>query len=786
MEAITERAFSASTCAHCGSALASGADDEFCCEGCRTVADLIANAGLGRYYALRNGATAPATLDAARDRQWLEPLALELSRSSGPSHLELDVQGLHCAACVWLIEQLFRRRAHGIEALVNPALGKISIDVESSFDLRAFADDIERFGYRLGPSLKTSSKARDGLLIRTGIAFGLAANAMMFALAIYLGLREGPLFELMRTLELALAALAVAIGAPVFVRGALEGLKRGMLHIDLPIALGMLLALAGTIGAYVLDAEAAYADTVAVFVALMLLGRWLQARAIARNRDRLLQSQGAGGLSARRLDGGVLGTVPASRIEAGDRLLIAPSEIAVVDAVLEDDAIVALDWISGESRPRSLSRGERIAAGAVNVGRSAIRARAESGFDRSPLESLLGRVRRESDEQASSSLFWDRVSRVYVLAVLAAASIAAFLWIAIAGDALRALEVATAILVVTCPCGIGIATPLAYELATSALRRRGLFVRRERALDRAGQIARIAFDKTGTLTTGYLELVDPSVLDALSIDERCALFELAARSAHPKSDAVRRALGDLVLREDVIAIEEPARGVRAMIDGSEYRLGAPIFARVDAAADLVFARDGRTLATLPTREVLRGDAAAEIAALESEGIEIAILSGDRRERVDAIAERLGVERAIAECTPDDKAAWLDAHRDAPTLFVGDGINDGPAADRAHLSGTPSIDRPYLPARTDFFFVTAGLAPIRVLVHASRALRNVSRRNLVIAAAYNAVAVSLAASGLMSPWLAAIAMPASSLAVIGATVFSLRESRWAPGSTRWKS
>jgi Cu2+-exporting ATPase len=473
-------------------------------------------------------------------------------------------------------------------------------------------------------------------------------------------------------------------------------------------------------------------------------------------------------------------------------LLVAPGEIAVVDGTLAEPATVSLDWISGESDERALGEGDVVVAGAINRGRSALRMVARWGFDRSPLESLLGRGDAGGDARAASA-FWDRVSRVYVVAVLAAAGVALAGWWIATGDVVRALEVATAVLVVTCPCGIGIATPLAYELVTSALRRRGLFVRRERALDRAAEIGRVAFDKTGTLTTGRLELAGEHALDALGGADRAALADLVARSAHPKSEAVRRAMGGAVpMREGVRVIEEPGRGLRAEIDGARYRLGSAAYVGLAAGAasgDLFFARDEELLLALETREVLRSDASAELHALASEGYELAILSGDAAPRVRALADRLGLGDvpALSECAPEDKARWIDEHESRPTLFVGDGINDGLAADRAYVSGTPAIDRPFLPARSDFFFVTPGLAPIRALLDGGRALRRVARRNLGLAVAYNAVAVSLAAAGMMRPWLAAILMPASSLAVIAATTWSLRESRWADDRrTQWKS
>ncbi len=786
---------SATRCAHCASALPSGADDAYCCEGCRAVAALVRSGGLDRFYELGGGEGAPVSVrGTSGDRAWLEPLAAAIASADGATRVELDVQGMHCAGCVWLFGALLARAPGGLDVVANSALGRLVLHVEAPFDLARFVDDVERFGYRIGPALKESARARDALLTRTGVAMGLAANAMMFALAIYLGLREGALYQLMRSLELVLAIAVVAVGAPVFVRGALEGLRRGVLHLDLPIAIGMFLALAGSIVAFARGADAGYADTVAVFVALMLLGRWLQSRAIARNRDRLLRSEGAGGLTARRIALGSLSSVRAADVRTGDTLLIAPGEIAVVDGTSASAGAISLDWISGESDPRAIEVSDIVPAGAINRGRSAITLVASMDFDRSPLESLLGRAETRQDPRGSSA-FWDRVVRFYVGAVLviAAASFAA--WWLTTHDLIRALEVATAVLVVTCPCGIGIATPLAYELVASSLRRRGLFVRREGALDRAADITQVAFDKTGTLTSGRLELIDADALGTLSAADRAALSNLVARTAHPKSEAVRRALGDtLAIDEHARVSEEPGLGVQARLAGADYRLGSASFACPDAPSatqgDLVFSRDGEAVLDLVTREALRTDATRELRALEAEGYSLVVLSGDALERVRAVAVRLGVGGipSVAACTPDDKARWIDAHGERPTLFVGDGINDGPAADRALLSGTPAIDRPFLPARTDFFFVTPGLAPIRALLLGGRALRRVARRNLAFAVVYNAFAISLALAGLMRPWLAAILMPLSSLVVIGATAWSLHESRWTPvgGGAAWKS
>ncbi|UJR79453.1 heavy metal translocating P-type ATPase [Sandaracinus amylolyticus] len=780
-------ALGATTCAHCGSALGPGAIDAYCCAGCRAVAELLRASGMERFYDLRGGAGAPVALadPARRDLGWLAPIETQRADTNGACRVALDAQGMHCAGCVWLVDRLFEQHDDAIRVISNPSLGRIELWVGPRFDLEVFVREVERFGYLLGPALKKGAPREDALLVRTGVAVALAANAMMFALAIYLGLREGPLFELMRTLEVVLAAATVAVGAPIFARGAIEGLRRRVLHLDLPIALGMFLALAGTIWAYLARPHASYGDTVAIFVALMLLGRWLQQRVVARNRDRLLESEGADGLFTRRVEDGRMAMVRCAEVRRGDVLLIAPGELVPVDARLEgaEPVRVSLDWINGESAPRSVEPGAVIAAGAFSAGTRAFRVRSESAFADSPLVSLLGRPVPEADAR-SASPWWDLVSRVYVVAVLVVASLSFAAWYLATGDLSRALEVTTAVLVVTCPCGIGIATPLAYELAGSGLRRLGLYVRRERLLDRVPAIRRVVFDKTGTLTTGAPELAEVAALAALSDEARDALADLVARSTHPKSLAVRSALGESVaVREDVIVEEHAGRGLEARIDGVTWRLGRAGWAG-EGDGEMLLAKDGEVLATLRTREAIRPDAREEIAALAAEGHEVWILSGDEPARVRVLAAQLGIpgERAIGGCSPEGKAAWIREHDRGDTLFVGDGINDGPAAEIAFVSGTPAVDRPFLPSRADFWFTTPGLGPIRALLHVGSRMRRIARRNLVIAVAYNTIAVSLCVAGHMQPWLAAVMMPASSLVVIGATAFSLsRGAAWQSGS-----
>ncbi len=771
----TEQSIDPVRCAHCGADVPAGTRGAFCCAGCEAVHAFLEGAGLERYYELRPRDGMPARPDRERDHKWLEPLAVQIAEAEGLTRLSVDVQGVHCAACVWVIGELFDRREGARECVVNPARGRVRLTVGRGFDLEGWARDVESIGYALGPATDRPAPS-DGLTLRMGVSLALAANAMMLSLALYFGLAEGAFHTLARQLVFALSATTVVVGGSWFVRAAWRSLRAGMLHLDLPIALGVILAFAGSTWSFFRgDARGEFFDTLAVFVALMLVGRWLQERAVSSHRRRLLSATGAEGIFTRRLRDGRAELVRCDTLRAGDTLLLARGDLVPVDATLEGDASLRLDWISGESEPLGFREGQRAPAGAFLVSDRAVRAVADTAFVESPLKDLLAAPAGE----ASAGAFWDRLGRGYVVGVLVLAAGAFLVW---ASDPSEALRVATAVLVVTCPCAFGIAVPLGYELVHTANARRGLFVRTATALDRAREVRRVIFDKTGTLTEGVPALVDRAALDALEGEARAMLYDLAARSTHPKARAVASAIEDGALRSEITAHEELGQGMQAVVDGTIWRLGRPAWAapeRAGEATDLVFSRAGQPLAAFRTHEALRPDAAREIEALAALGYETWILSGDASARVAALADRLGIprERALGEQSAADKAAWLRANgADRDALFVGDGINDTLAAEAALVSGTPSIDRPFMPARCDFYFVTAGLGPIRRMLRDARRLRRVVRADLALAVVYNLGAVALAYAGLVEPWLAAILMPISSVLTIALTAVSLREDR----------
>ena len=754
-------------CLHCGSVCEAG--ETFCCHGCASVFELLKGEGLSRYYELRGEDGLPAVEPRDRDHKWLDVFV-------PTPRMTLDVQGIHCAACVWLFEELFKRQPGCGSILVNPTLGKMELAVGEGFSLPDFVTAVERFGYAVGPSLKAYRAASGDLITRIGFSIAIAMNAMIFSIAIYAGLNDGPIYRLFERLTFALATLSVLIGGTVFFRSAWQAVRHRMLHLDVPIALGIALAYAGSAYAYVARGGGTYFDTLSVFIALMLVGRLLQERVVEKNRRMILENDGVGSLLTRRLSEGVVHVVPAAEIAEGDALLVAPGDLVVVNGTLEDSgATCSLDWIDGESAARPFAQGDTVPGGAFNVGESAVLLRAQSSFADSPVASLL-RGARVSDS-ARATPWWQSFAKVYVLAVLALALVGFVGWWLATRDVERALVVTAGVLIVTCPCAFGIATPLAYELVNAGLRKNGLFVRSAGFLDRAKSVKRVVFDKTGTLTTGALEVKDARTFDGLTAAERTVLYNLTARSGHPKSQAIARALESRDARfvRGFRVVERTGQGLVLEQDGHTYSVGA------SSNGDVAFLVDGVARLVVPMRERLRPDAKREVNELQRRGYDVWILSGDDTANVDALADRIGLplDRALSGKKPEDKLAFVREKDQGDTLVIGDGLNDSLAVEHAFCSGTPAIDRPFLPARTDFYFTTPGLRPVGLALAAARALDRVTRRNLGVAIAYNVVTVGLAYAGFLSPLVCAVVMPLSSITVVLATTFSLssRSSLW---------
>lgn len=767
----------ATRCLHCEQPLARGGGGEFCCLGCATVHAALKAGGFERYYELRSGTESPIPdLHLERcDRTWLSPLQARVDEAVEAVTLRLSVQGIRCAACVWVIEQVFARRSGGLRIEVNPGAGQLGLRVVAPFSLEGFASQLAELGYLVGPAQARVAPSHD-LLLRAGLVTAFAANAMLFAVAVYLGLEVGPLRRFLHGVNFGLSALAVLVGAPVFIGQAWVSLRSGVLHLDLPIAMGMLLSMGAAAWAFVSGQDAyGYYDSLAVFVALMLWGRYLQGRVAEQNRQRLLPYQAETGLTVRQVVGAQVQDLPLPQIQVGDQLLIGPGACVPVAATLLGAATeCSLDWIRGEPAPQRFEPGQVVDAGAVCLGSRAVLVRAEQPYAESEVRALLA---APSLVRQTGSFSAGRFAPIYVVAVLGAAVLGCLRAYWQQGTLEAGLAVATAVCVVSCPCSIGLAVPLAQEIIQAKLRRVGLFIRDGSFLTRAAHVDAIAFDKTGTLTTGLLRLDNPALLGTLSAPQRQVLFQMVAGSAHPHAVAVRRALEQghgadaLLSHGSGFAEEVPGAGLEWKQAGQRYRLGRSGWAAGAEVAGqsqtTVFACAGQQLARFAFVEEERPELEGECSRLRALGVRLSILSGDGRQRVLKLAQRLGIpqEQAFAEQRPADKARYIAESAQARTLMLGDGMNDNLALEKAFVAGTPSLDRAAVTTRADFYYVAQGLRPITAALRAARDLRRLRRRAYVFFGVYNLVVVVVAVLGFIQPWVAAVLMPSSSIASV---------------------
>jgi Cu2+-exporting ATPase len=750
-------------CRHCGAPFRPTAQRaDFCCAGCQFVHGLITQNGLGQFYDLQEGGLppAPALVFQRRDYAWLEELA-----RLGDGPLVLDVQGISCIGCAWLIEKVFQRQPGALAIHVDPTLGRLSVRGQAGvFDPVVFARELQSFGYLVGPPAEQPAPASRALHLRLGLCAALALNTMLFTLPRYLGMSEdfqfAPLFH---RLTLILGTLSFFIGGSYFFVRAWRALRQGVLHIDLPISVGLVAAYAGSVVAWVRGApDFVYFDFVATFAFLMLAGRWLQQKAVERNRHQLLAAQATP--PTVRLASGE--KVSATQIKAGDGFTVEPGGMVPVRARLQSAAAtLGLEWINGESEAASVPHGELVTAGATNCGQAAITLEAREPW----ANSLLARLLQIAPTGTARDAALERFLRGYIAVVLVLAALGFCSWWVVTGALLPALQVFISVLVVSCPCASGVALPLCRDLAATQLRRFGVFIRDGDIWSKLDHVRKIIFDKTGTLTLETISLLNPEALHALSPDARAALLTMVRDNLHPVSGCLReQLLADGVMPiPDGEARETIGFGLEMTHGGARWRLGRATWATEhngQLGGDCVFARDGQLLAAFHLGEAARGDAREEIAALRATGCEVFILSGDRQVKVDAMADRLHLphQSCTGELTPDEKADRVQAINTQDTLYLGDGANDSLAFDRALLGGTPAIDRGLLEQKAAFYFLGRSLAGVGALLAMAARRRRTARAVVTFAIAYNVVAVALCLSGLMSPLLASILMPASSL------------------------
>ena len=753
---------------------------------------MIENEGMEHFYDLKgNKPLEPVRGRAftALDWTWLDE---RVAASEAPGHevsaLTAGVDGVSCIGCLWLMEKLFQREAGAMDCEVHPSTGKIRLRWKTGqCDITGFARTLQQFGYTIVPDARASATRPEAsqLRLRLGLTAAFMMNCMAFTLPSYLGMgRDFFLAGLFETITALSATLALLTGGSYFIQRAWGALRHGVLHMDFPIALGVLVAwsasMAGWLGGW---DSLVFFDFVALFLTLMLAGRLLQISAVERHRNR---AAGATALPRQVADpeGKPL---PIDNLTPGSLFQVPPGGVIPVAAMLESgSAELSMEWINGEADTQVWSSGRRVPSGAINVGRSPLTLRADEKWEDSLLHRLAG---EDSGQPRARRPLLERVLRYYVISVLVIALIGAGVWLAMGAGWVKAIQVLVSVLVVSCPCSTGLALPLADDLARTLLQRAGVFLRRDDFWARLAGVKHLLFDKTGTLTMERPELINPDALAALDPTATMQLRALVAGSLHPISRRLLESVGGIGPDLPPEVEDVPGQGMRYTdAGGVSWSLGRPGFEAADIGAagdedDTVFRRDGVKLAGFRFRDTLRPESRMAIDWLRARNLEIAILSGDKPEKVAAVASQLGLPADVvhASMSPQDKADYVQRvdHGSLTTLFLGDGANDSLACKQAACSGTPLIDRSLLEEKADFYFTGRGLGFLPTLFRVGSVRKQAVRRIFAFAATYNFGAILVCLAGHMHPVVAAIAMPTGSILTLALTVSCFRP--WlAPG------
>lgn len=797
---LTERSSATACCAHCSLPVPAGlvderAEQQFCCAGCRTVFALLGDLGLERYYALAEGAERrPARVSGRSYAEFDDPTFQRLycrGLPGGELQIELYLEGVHCTACVWLVEQLPQLAAGVLEARLElpRSMALVRFDPRAT-PLSRVAQAIDRLGYAAHPyrgvDLRAVRRKEDRrLLIRLAVAGAAAGNVMLMAFALYAGMFEAmerAHEELFRWGSLVISLPAVLYAGSLFFSGAWAALRARRLHMDLPIALGLSVGLASGVVNTLRGRGEIYFDTLTVLVFLLLVGRWVQRRQQRGAADAAEMLYSLTPTSARVLEGGSVHERPVETLVPGTLVELRAGDSVPADGVVrEGRSEVNAAWLTGESRPVAVEPGEPIHAGTVNLSARLVLEVSAAG-EATRVGRLVRHVADAARRRAEVVLLADRLAGVFVAVVLFLAALTFALWYGRHPEA--AFEHAVALLIVTCPCALGMATPLAISAAIGRAAKAGILVKGGDALERLARPGRIYLDKTGTLTVGSTALVRWAGDETLQPH----VAALEAQSAH------RLARAFVVSVAPSHALAEPAvtevretfgAGIEGLVEGRALRVGSPAFvapdgelpawasrfverAAAEAQTPVLVAEEGTVVAAASFGDPLRPEAKATVASLRALGFEVRLLSGDHPAVVEQVGRELGLAPAACEggAAPERKLAVVEeALRAGPVVMVGDGVNDAAALAAAtcgiavHGGAEASL------AAADLFIARPGLSAVVDAVTGARAALRVVRRNLLFALGYNVLGTTLAMTGVLNPLLAALMMPVSSLTVV---------------------
>ncbi len=794
-------------CFHCGLSVPAaesvrqtlnGQVENFCCPGCAAVAAAIHQAGLDNYYTLRTEKGRKANPDTSSnnyevyDHPSVQQSFVRELGGGGLKEATLVLEGITCAACVWLIEKHLSKLAGVENTQLNYSNHQAIIEWnDSQIKLSRILREISHIGYSAHPYDPNRRQAllnheRKQFLRRIGVAAALGMQVMILSVALYAGDwwgMETEFRDFFRRIGLLLTTGVLIYSGQVFYKSAWRDISLRRLGMDVPIALGLSVAFIASTWATLSGAGDVYFDSVVMFILLVTGARYIelsnrsQAACIIDRKLPLLPASAT--RIANTTDSPTHEVIPNIELNPGDHILVRPGEVIPADGIIVDGvANVDESILTGESLPLTRSVGEKVIAGSVNIDNPFTACVLHVGQDTilSGIERLLHRAQYD---KSTFTQLTDKIAAYFVAGVLTIAALVAAYWWWQGNDIW--LQATIAVLIVSCPCALSLATPTAIAAAGSKALKEGILITRQHALEALQSSTHFVFDKTGTLTEGNIVLDRIQPLSDLS-QQQC--LELAAalelHSEHPLAKAIVSSLDSPASPNAKNIQNTPGAGIKGEVNEQTYVIGRPSYVSEQLNASTTKNHDPQTdlttvvLATPTTelclftfRDEIRSDTETTIQSLKEKGINVVMLTGDRLAVAKTVAQQSGVENVFAECTPERKLEIINTLGDhsTKTVMIGDGINDAPAMGGADVSIAMGDTANITSVNADILLINKKLSSLNTAHNLAIKTHNIIRQNVTWAIAYNIVAIPLAAAGYVQPWLAAIGMSASSIIVV---------------------
>lgn len=687
----------------------------------------------------------------------------------GLHQVELSVPGVHCAGCIRTVETGLMRVSGIEDARVNLSTKRVRVKWRGDAppDLLGALEGLGFPGHLTDPDEDRKDPELGRLIRALAVAGFSAMNIMLLSVSIWSG-ADPATRDVFHGMSAVLALPALIYSGRIFFVSAWGALRRGRTNMDVPISIGVCLAFGLSLYDTIHSGPHAYFDAATSLIFFLLIGRTLDhvMRERARVAVRGLARLAPRGATILR-DDGRRDYLPVDEIEPGMRIALAAGDRIPVDGVVVDGASdIDCAIATGESIPRRAEAGVAVQAGVLNLSgplTMVASARAEASF----LAEMMRLMEAAEGGRARYRRIADRAAALYSPVVHATAFLTFVGWMLATGDWHAAITIAIAVLIVTCPCALGLAVPIVQVMASRRLFENGVMVKDGSAIERIAEIDTVVFDKTGTLTLGRPRLVTK---DGASLDDLAIASTIAGLSRHPLSRAIAAEVpaGDVNLSD---VIEHAGLGIEARIGESIYRLGRPEWALAggvrEQSSNTVLGKDGRLAARFTFEDALRPRADEAIDVLRDTGLHLAMLSGDAPGAVASVAAKLGIEDFASSLLPAEKVVRVQemAAEGRKVLMVGDGINDAPALAAAHVSMAPATAADIGRNAADFVFLREGLDALPTAMAIAQEAGRLVRQNFALAIAYNAIALPVAIAGFVTPLVAALAMSLSSLLVV---------------------